>query len=495
VTRQPKQLPIGVRLAYGSGSAAEGVKTAAFSTFVLYYYNQVLEVSGTLTGIALFLALLVDAVTDPLAGSLSDGLRSRWGRRHPFMAASALPIAVMLWALFNPPAALGEIGLFLWLTATAIGVRIGLTLFHVPHLALGAELADDYDGRTRLFAVASLFGAAGGYGTAWVAYAVFFPTTEGFAHGLLDPQAYAGFSLAAALAICGFVAVCVLGTAGQIPHLSPPAEVVRRPSLSSLVHELSTVFANPSYRSIFFGLLLGTVVVGVEGAFQTYMGVHFWGLSAEQLQYPVLGVILGLPFAVALAPILTRRFDKRGALIGSAAITIVVINTPILLRLAGVLPPNGDPLVLRLVVTQAFLAGMFGPVILVTINSMFADIADEQELVLGRRQEGVIYAARAFSLKAAGAMGAFLGGVGLDLVAFPRGAAPGTVEPDVVFRLGLIYGPVTSTFTFLGLLLYMGYRLDRHRIAEIHAELDARRPTMYALDLDPAVLDERTGSS
>lgn len=475
MAEQTRRLPLGVRLAYGLGQCAEGIKNAAFNTFVLFYYNQVLGVSGTLTGLALFLALAVDAITDPLAGSISDGHRSRWGRRHPFMLASAVPLGIALWALFNPPSAFDETMLFIWLTVTAVSVRVALTLFYIPHLALGAEMAGDYDTRTSLFSLATLFGAVGGFGTGLIAYRVFFPTTPDYAHGLLNPDAYGAFSLAAAFAVTGFVLVCVFGTAREIPYLKTLGGVHSTPSFRRLIREIRTVFRNPSYRSIFFGMLLGTLVVGVEGVFQAYMGVHFWGLSSEQLSYIVLGVMAGLPFAVIIAPLLTRWIDKRGALVGSAAVTIIAINSLILARLFGLLPPNGDPLVLQLVVVQSFVAGMFGPVIIITINSMFADIADEQELVDGRRQEGIIYAARAFSLKFASAIGAFIGGIGLDLIGFPRGAAPGSVDADVVFRLGVVYGPATSAFTFIGLLLYLGYRLDRRRLQEIQAQLAERR--------------------
>ena len=76
---------------------------AAFNTFLLFYYNAVLGLSGTLSGAAIFLALCVDAVTDPLVGSISDNFHSRWGRRHPFMYAAPLPMAACFFLLFNPP--------------------------------------------------------------------------------------------------------------------------------------------------------------------------------------------------------------------------------------------------------------------------------------------------------------------------------------------------------------------------------------------------------
>ena len=82
-------VPLSSKLAFGIGQYAEGLKNTAFSLFILFYYNQVLGLSGTLAGAALFIALLFDAITDPLAGSLSDNFKSRLGRRHPFMHLSA----------------------------------------------------------------------------------------------------------------------------------------------------------------------------------------------------------------------------------------------------------------------------------------------------------------------------------------------------------------------------------------------------------------------
>jgi GPH family glycoside/pentoside/hexuronide:cation symporter len=106
---------------------------------------------------------------------------------------------------------------------------------------------------------------------------------------------------------------------------------------------------------------------------------------------------------------------------------------------------------------------------------MFADITDEHELEVGERREGVIFAARSFAVKATGSMGLILGGIMLDVIEFPRGAALGSVAEDTVWQLGFIVGPATSVFTFFGLLLYLGYRIDRHRHSEIQAELVVNR--------------------
>ena len=89
------RVPQRIRLFLGSGSVSEGTKNTVFNTCLLFYYHQVLGVSGTLAGGAIFIALCIDAITDPLVGSLSDHTHSRWGRRHPYMYAAPLPLAML----------------------------------------------------------------------------------------------------------------------------------------------------------------------------------------------------------------------------------------------------------------------------------------------------------------------------------------------------------------------------------------------------------------
>lgn len=100
------------KLIYGFGSIAFGVKDQGFSTFLLFFYNQVIGLPAIAVGSAIAVALLADAFLDPVIGQLSDNLRTRWGRRHPLMYASAIPLAVSYWFLWNPPAigATGQIG-------------------------------------------------------------------------------------------------------------------------------------------------------------------------------------------------------------------------------------------------------------------------------------------------------------------------------------------------------------------------------------------------
>ena len=158
---------------FGFGQISEAVKNVGFNTFLLFYYNQVLGVSATGTSIALAIALVFDAFTDPLAGSLSDKFRSRWGRRHPFILFAAVPLAVTFYFLFHPPEGMSELGNILWLLVFAVLVRGSMTFYHVPHLALGAELTRT-TASDPLYSFNTLFGAMGSNLFIPISYLLFF---------------------------------------------------------------------------------------------------------------------------------------------------------------------------------------------------------------------------------------------------------------------------------------------------------------------------------
>jgi glycoside/pentoside/hexuronide:cation symporter, GPH family len=139
-----ERLRMGTKLSYGVGSIGEYAIYIAFNNWNFLFYNQVLGLSGTLAALAVTISLVVDAVIDPIVGSISDRLRSKLGRRHPFLYAAPIPLAVSFYLLYSPPAALTGISLFLWFTVFAIFHRVAMTFYSVPHLALGSELSSDY---------------------------------------------------------------------------------------------------------------------------------------------------------------------------------------------------------------------------------------------------------------------------------------------------------------------------------------------------------------
>jgi len=464
------------KLGFGVGQVGEGITGVVFGTFLLFYYNQVVGISAALTGVALAISLACDAISDPLAGSISDRFRSRWGRRHPFMAGSAIPLALCIVALFNPPADMPDLFYFGWLVVFAVLARLFLTLYHVPHMALGAEMAHDYTDRTRVFSYSQLFGTLGGAGFSFAMLTLFFPTTADVSHGMLNAAGYPSFAAVAAVGIVISIGLCVWGTKREIPHLPTWNVEHERLSPQRLWREIVTALGSHSYRMLIFGLLGGQLILGIEGTFMIYIYVHFWELSTEAMRWLSPMILLGVPISAAITPYLTQRMEKRTILILFSTWIVLNTNILILLRLfTDILPQNGDPALFYVLLACSFVTGLVAPAIMITFNSMFADIADELELRTGGRQEGIIFSARSFGFKAAAALATILGGIVLDLVGFPKGAEAGQVSADILFRLGIVAAPATIIIGLANLLFFAAYRLNRAKLAEIKAELNKRR--------------------
>ncbi|MFP8880622.1 MAG: MFS transporter [Myxococcota bacterium] len=463
-----EHVPRRIRLLYGSGSIAEGTKNTAFNVFLLFYYNQVLGLSGTYTGAAIFVALCVDAVTDPLVGKLSDHTHSRWGRRHPYMYAAGVPMGVSFFFLFDPPAGLGPEGLFAWLTVFAILVRVSMTLYSIPSGSMIPEMTSHYDERTSLTAYRFTFGFLGGLGSSLLGYLVFFAERDGV-DGRLVADSYHGFA-----AVCGilmFVAImtCSLGTHRIIPLLRAPVE--ETPTLRSFFHDVRVLLANRSYRSVVLGLLFASAAGGFNDVVGLYMNTFFWEFTAEQIAIFVAAIIVAILLAAPLARPISERFDKKQSVMGMGVIAVFIGPLPVFLRLAGWMPANGDPLLFWLLFVHAGVIVSLVFAISIIIASMVSDTVDVHELNTGKRQEGLIVSAVTFTQKAASGIGGFVAGVALDLIAFPRQIEGVVVPPEKLEALGYAVGPGLLGFYFLLLFFISRYRLTRSDHREVLAKL------------------------
>jgi Na+/melibiose symporter-like transporter len=462
-------------IAYGVGQLGESLRTVGYTTFLLFYYNQVIGLSGTLTSLALGISLIVDAISDPLVGAWSDRTSSRLGRRHPFMIAGMLPLGVLFYATFNPPE-LSSQGYFVWLLLSATLTRFAVSLYHVPHLALGAEIARDYSQRSTLYAINTVFLFLAIYGAQGLALRVFFPTTEHFNPGLLDASAYRPFSIAFAITMVIAIGISIIGTFREIRFL-PQTPRRFEFSLRRTIADFAEIFRNASFRALFFGMVLTMVALAAESVLKPYMDLHFWGLTTEQMSWRPVAVIVGALIALFIAPGLNRIFDKKTVLIAAGAVSLTAIHLTIAIELAAPqwLPPNGSPALLKVLLIQDLVMGLSSVLTYGAIYSMIADVSDEHQLEVGERREGVLFASRAFAQQVVQSIGIACAGLLLDLIAFPIGAKAGSVDQSTLVRLGFI--PLCAALIYLGgLCCYGRYRIHRQRHAHIVSELAQQRP-------------------
>ena len=265
--------------AFGFGAVASGVKNHVFGGWVLVYYNQVLGLEPALAGLALALALVVDAVTDPLVGVWSDRARTRWGRRHPFMYAGILPFAVSFHALLQPPTDMSQSGLFVRLLCLAVAVRVSMTLYEIPRGALGPELTKDYDQRTQLIGWSTSYGWFGGAGFAWLTLAFLLPETAEYqgSRAYLNPAGYRDMAWIGGLIIFATGMISTLGLHRHIPALHvPEADAGVGFSPRKLGREIVETLSNRSWLMLFAAGLVFALYVGLHSNTDRYYDLYFW---------------------------------------------------------------------------------------------------------------------------------------------------------------------------------------------------------------------------
>ena len=170
--------------------------------------------------------------------------------------------------------------------------------------------------------------------------------------------------------------------------------------------------------------------------------------------------------ALFVAPILSLRVGKKYAAIGVAGVAFFAAPVPIILRLLGWFPENGTSTLFYTMLGFSAFEVTLIIVASILISAMVADVVEDSELATGRRSEGVFFAARSFAQKAVHGIGTFTASMILAVIAFPDGARPGDVAPEVVRNLGLVYVPVLMLLYICALTLLTGYRISR----ESHAE-------------------------
>ena len=347
-TPPSRKLSLPIKLAYGFGSIAYGIKDNGFSTLLLLFYNQVIGLPANLVGLAIMIALVLDAAVDPLIGHISDHTRSRWGRRHPFMYASAVPVGLLYLLLWNPPAGASHGGTLLYLIVTAILVRTAISCYEIPSSALAPELTADYHERTSVLGYRYLFGWLGGMGMVLITFAVFLRPTARSPIGQLNPAGYRTYAIFAAALMTVSILLSSLGTHREIAKL-PSAPAIRT-NRAETFRQIKATLRNRAFLTLLVAGVFSFTNQGLTFALSTYFNTFLWGFPSKILALFVVCVMLGVVGAFQVAARLSRLWGKRRAAMFAGLCYIVAAQAPLLLRLAGWFPANGQPALLPLLI-------------------------------------------------------------------------------------------------------------------------------------------------
>ncbi len=451
-------LGVGVKIFYGLGSVAFGVESVALGSLVLLFFNQVIGLPASWVGAAIMFALIFDAIFDPLLGQWSDHLRSPWGRRHPFMYASAAPLALAFYFLWSPPHGWSQHAMLAYLFLMLVAVRLLVSLYEIPSAALAPELTPDYDERTSLMAYRFFFGMLGGTAMTVLAFQVFLRKDATHPLGVLNRHGYQQYGLVAAVVMLVTILATCIGTQGRSIVPAPRNQAAK---FGDKLRELRVILSNRSFLALMIAGIIASIGAGLSSGLGLYISTYFWELTPKQISYLVSFGFLSAILGVSLATPVSRRLGKKKAMLLLFTISAVAGSLPIPLRLIGLMPPNHSLALLLALLADGLVRDTLGIMGFIIVASMMADVVEDIAVQTNQRSEGLLFAANGLLQKCVSGGGTFLSGLLLQWVNFPQGAVQGQVDQSILRHLVLFFVPISVGCSAVALTVLTFYKIDR----------------------------------
>ncbi|WP_428264232.1 MFS transporter [Haliangium sp.] len=443
----------------GYGAAELGITAIEFflQFYLLKFYTDVVRLEADIAGLALALAMVWDALTDPLMGTISDQTRSRWGKRRLYILLGAPILGASFVLLFSPPALDTQAAKFAFLLVSYLLVNTGMTIIAVPHAALGGELSADVDERTEIFGWRFLF------------------TNLGLVLGIVLPglvAAYAGGGpngrvTASATPASYLVALVLVAAAGVTCWATrgldkPSVEVAV--TLRRYLRALAATMTNRPFLVLVAAYVLGSAARAVNAAVALFYYEYRLGLAeADVLLYVLLPFGCLIAASIILWLRLAHRYGKRRpAVWGIFALGLLTAVGYAILPKHGLTGPIIVAVVGGVLVGAVFL-----------LDSTVADVVDYDEVWTGSHREGMYFGFWRLSTKLARAVGLAASGLLLEAIGFD--GAHTVQSPETEFGLAMIFGPGVGGMFMIAALVYLFMPLDRDRVRRVRRILDLRR--------------------
>ena len=461
-----KGIPLSQKIAFGLGMLAQQMFPAALGIFMVILV-QGLGMSPILWGVIFFLPKLVDAITDPLMGYISDRTESRWGKRRPYIFIGAVVAGLSYIAMWQLSAEDSQMYNFWYFLAWSIVFFIGMTIFSVPFVAMGYEMSKDYHERTRLMAVAQWISQ-----WAWVIAPWFWVV-------LYDPDWFPS-AAEGARTVSIYVGIVCMGLA-MVPAIFCGRGTDRDPS--------GAATTQGSLKEVFLDLFRGVVITFKNKPFQKICVATFCIFNA-------FNCVAGFAFFIIVYYVHAGDPVAAGnwpALFGSvSALCTCFLVIPLVNWMAqryGKLPTflitqslslvgyalfwwsftPGNP-ILMLVPIPIYAFGIGG--LFTLMMSMTADICDLDELHTHERREGLFGAIYWWMVKFGAAFAGLLSGLILSTVGFDASQAVQSENALSGLKAAFILVPVIGTV--IGIWVMRSYDLGEEQVREIRRQLDAR---------------------
>lgn len=447
------------KFSFGLGGGVNAIKTDFFVWYLGAYYLTVLGLNPLLTGLALLMALVMDAISDPLIGTVSDRIRSKFGRRHLLMAFSLFPISLSYLMLFLPDAdwAENQFFLFAWLLVFAVVTRFSVTLFDIPHRALAAEIAESYEDKASIMSLREGFQSLIALSHSFIILP--FINLDGN-----DQWFNVGIIGSIIMFVLGLISI--IGTTSLIPDLYKWPETKENDNpFKEIQKQISFVYKNRTIILFLLGSITIQLAWGLANSLTFLTQTQFWGLTTLQIQEFIKIYFLSTIVSWFLVPKLVKNFEKRTILLFSLIVIGIFQATPFILYKVGMVPEFGSNSLVYFLSVFIFITGTFSIMSLMTRESMVPDMIDQVQQESNLRQDGTISSLTSFCAKCMTGLGQFFSMFVLWLISFPQGSIDATFTQREM--LALFQGPMIMLLFLIPIVIFSGYKIDRKKHREI----------------------------
>ena len=440
-------------LGFGLGAVGKDMVYALVSGFILYYYNDILGISGTFTGIMMMAARVFDAFNDPLMGVVVEKTNTRFGKFRPWIVTGTLTNALILYGMFAMPFSLTGTPMLIYASAAYVLWGVTYTLMDIPFWSMIPAITAPGTERENLSVI--------GRSCAAVGYAV--PTILTMLLVVrLGGSEREGFSLfAAGVAVVFVVAELVCVALVREKRVEAQESVSVRQMFSALIHNDQAMV-----------VVVGIIVFNASLYLTTQLAVYFFKYDIGNSDlFSLFGTVGGVGQILSMVslPLLRRRWGSKQILAGALGITIAGYLALFALSMAGVRA------VAPLAATAFVIYIGFGLATVLT-TVFLADTVDYGEYKTGQRNESVVFSMQTFVVKLASAVSVLIAGVGIDLIGLDDTAAVQSAGTLLGLRLLMVALPVAG-LVFSVIYFMKKYRLTEEENARISEALRQRNET------------------
>ncbi|MGO3848431.1 glycoside-pentoside-hexuronide (GPH):cation symporter [Pseudoalteromonas sp. KG3] len=431
------------KIAYGLGDTASNIIFQTVMLFLTFFYTDIFGISPAIVGTLFLVVRVIDAITDPLMGSLTDSTRTKYGSYRPYLLWLALPFGVISIITFTTPD-LSDTGKVIYAFVTYTLLMLVYTAINIPYSALGGVLSKDPTERVSIQSYRFVFGMLGGL--------IISSCTMPLVNWLGKGDNALGYQLTMVIMSCLGVAlflICFRFTKERV--------VAQQYKQLNLKQQMHTLWQNGPFKVLCAASLMLLTSMVLRTTLAIYYVKYVLGEADLVTAFVTIGMI-GNILGCACAQPLSKRVDKKTAYIYlqylSAIISCVAFWLP------------GEQLIWAFVIyfLWCFVTQMATPL----LWAKMADTIDYGQWQNGHRLTGLVYASVVFFIKLGLALGGAIAGWLLAYYGYQANTALSEPTRDGILISFTLFPAIGS---ILVALIMKRYILDNQTVQQISAEL------------------------